>query len=349
MSSKLRDSSIVPYYDGKLFVEGFAQWVEFKILDHYGYRRNLDEIVFRHYDEYGEGFLALKWLEDHPQGGVQAVIDFMRTAEVTLGNLKLNVDELLESSRVKARILDMQDRFNRNKPPEDMVDIPDVVRPEPGDENQDEPDVDSEIRNYNWDFIPKGDSKKVAQSISLKINKTRYQQFKNRSRLLVEEWNSYAEEEMPEIENLALEMKKIHVKQHWSTYKQASNVLAFVQSSIKYTSDEESTGHKEWPKYPIETLWEQKGDCEDMAILCASIIARLGFQVVLIVYKTHVAFGVSGADKLKGDYLTDPVTDSKYFYGEATARGYYIGEIPMDFVNIQPEAILKVNILIKDD
>ena len=44
---------------------------------------------------------------------------------------------------------------------------------------------------------------------------------------------------------------------------------------------------------------EYAGFCEDVAILCAAIIAHLGFPVVLMIYPKHLAFGVAGADNLR--------------------------------------------------
>ena len=124
MAPTLRDEQVIPFFGGRLFVEGFAQWVEFKILDHYGFRQNVDSIVFRHYDSYGEGFVAIKWLEDQPEGGVQSVIHFITTGEVKLGNRVISLDEFLTASHVKSRLLDAQIRFQQNPPPNDTPDDP---------------------------------------------------------------------------------------------------------------------------------------------------------------------------------------------------------------------------------
>ncbi len=91
---------------------------------------------------------------------------------------------------------------------------------------------------------------------------------------------------------------------------------------------------------------EGTGDCEDVAILCTGIIARLGFPVVLLLYPKHLAFGVAGADNLKGDYVQDRKNGLHYFYGEATANGWHLGQIPKEYLNTTPEQILPVNILI---
>ena len=108
-----------------------------------------------------------------------------------------------------------------------------------------------------------------------------------------------------------------------------------------------TTGHEDWPRYPIETLADCTGDCEDVAILCAAILARLGFQVILLVYERHLAFAVAGAEKLKGAYITNPRTGARCFYGEATAKGWCLGEVPKAYAGIDPVEVLPVSILME--
>ena len=42
--------------------------------------------------------------------------------------------------------------------------------------------------------------------------------------------------------------------------------ISFVQS-LNYTSDLESSGYDQYPRFPYETLYENGGDCEDTSIL----------------------------------------------------------------------------------
>lgn len=200
---------------------------------------------------------------------------------------------------------------------------------------------------YDWAFHPKGAKESIRQEIVLEINPANYQYYRQLPRFNGQ-WNRYAEVEIPEVRSLALEFQRLHAGRRWSTYNQVSNVLAFVQSCIQYRSDKETTGHQDWSRFPIETLVETVGDCEDVAILCAAVIARLGFQVVLLLYPRHLAFGVSGADHLKGDYVVDS-SGARYYYGEATARGWRLGEIPKEYRDMQPEQILPVKILVEED
>jgi PKD repeat protein len=80
------------------------------------------------------------------------------------------------------------------------------------------------------------------------------------------------------------------------------NALAFVQKAVDYQLDPAGA---EYPRYPVETLVEGVGDCEDSAILYASIVRTFGYSagVLLVTVDTngdqasdHVAVFVRVAD-----------------------------------------------------
>ncbi len=213
---------------------------------------------------------------------------------------------------------------------------------------------DIKVFDFGWEFQPKGTRHKIRQHASLTINLQRYTYYRSLPRFNGE-WNRYAEEEMPEIRELTEIFQELHLGHNWSTYNQASNVLKFVQVNAKYKKDLESTGYEDWAKYPIETLYDRCGDCEDLAILCGAILARLGFRVVLLLYGPvasvpayHLAFGISGAENLQGDYVIDPTSQSRYFYGEATSEGWHLGEIPVHYRGEKPK-FYPIEIKIRDD
>jgi len=47
-----------------------------------------------------------------------------------------------------------------------------------------------------------------------------------------------------------------------------NHMMSFVQN-LEYTTDKVGTGYNEYPKFPIETLVDKDGDCEDTCILLA--------------------------------------------------------------------------------
>lgn len=207
------------------------------------------------------------------------------------------------------------------------------------------PHAARQTHTYQWSFLPRGGKVAIPQQVRVQIDPQRVEHYRRQPRL-DGQWNVYAEQDMPEVRELALAFHMLHARRRWSTFTQASNVLAFVQQCIPYRSDQDTTGYVDWPRYPIETLFDRAGDCEDVAILCAAVLARLGFQVILLVYERHVAFAVAGADQLKGDYLVNPITGSRCFYGEATAQGWRLGEVPKVYAGQTPLQVLPVTLLI---
>ncbi|AGN26323.1 hypothetical protein A3207_00740 [Candidatus Methanomassiliicoccus intestinalis] len=116
-------------------------------------------------------------------------------------------------------------------------------------------------------------------------------------------------------------------------------ILSFVQS-LEYIDDYESTGYQEYPKYPIETLVDGGGDCEDVAALYSSLMGALGYDTALIYIPTSAttAHMVSG---IAGDFTGAGLYDSsrtKYFIAECTAR-WEIGDVPQGVV-FDPELCL---------
>jgi DEAD/DEAH box helicase domain-containing protein len=130
MSADLMDASKVPYYRGKLFIEGFAQFIEYKVADYYGFRNTMEEIHFRHYDEYAEGFQVLIWMQDNY--GSMKVNEFIRTGKLIVNGTEISLEEMLERSKVKSRLKDWETRYKAN-PPDD-----DVVTEDHSDEDDDE-------------------------------------------------------------------------------------------------------------------------------------------------------------------------------------------------------------------
>jgi hypothetical protein len=102
-------------------------------------------------------------------------------------------------------------------------------------------------------------------------------------------------------------------------------VIAFVQS-LPYAADNVSAPGNDYPKYPIETLFERGGDCEDTSILAAALLNQMGYDVALLILynANHCAVGI--AIDSSGSYYEYEGT--QYYYVETTGEGWRIGEIP---------------------
>jgi hypothetical protein len=116
-------------------------------------------------------------------------------------------------------------------------------------------------------------------------------------------------------------------KKGYSKYETVEYVISFVQS-LPYTVDDETTPWDEYPRYPIETLFDRGGDCEDTSILTATLLYEMGYDVALLILvdENHCAVGIKGGEGIYGTYYT--VGSTKYFYVETTGDGWGIGDFP---------------------
>ena len=105
-------------------------------------------------------------------------------------------------------------------------------------------------------------------------------------------------------------------------------VVSFVQN-LEYKKDSNANESFEYPRYPIETLFngEGGGDCEDKAILAASILSQMGYDVALFRLTNHMAVGVCINQNISGyeRYIDD------YYFLETTSVGGTLGYIPNEY------------------
>jgi hypothetical protein len=103
-------------------------------------------------------------------------------------------------------------------------------------------------------------------------------------------------------------------------------VASFVQS-IEYKNDDLGNSSYEYPRYPLETIKEQRGDCEDKAILTASLLWDLGYNVSLIRLPQHMAVGVHLNETIPlYSYYID-----QYYFLETTTLHMTLGRVPPEY------------------
>lgn len=108
-------------------------------------------------------------------------------------------------------------------------------------------------------------------------------------------------------------------------------VIAFVQS-LPSTVEDVTAPWDGYPRYPIETLFNGGGDCEDTSILAAALLHRMGYDVALIFLhnEQHLAVGVS-IEGAHGSFYS--YQNRRFYYAETTGDGWELGEIPSDFTD----------------
>lgn len=140
------------------------------------------------------------------------------------------------------------------------------------------------------------------------------------------DYTSYVEEPLddPTLESLAAVLWNL-VNGDALAYRECA--LAFVQAVVRY---EEDPSGQEWPKYPLETLADQAGDCEDTSILYTSLILAAGIDSYLAFVDTdrdrtpdHVASLVAVPSTYAGRVACPPGTSRGLFVvdGQLTAFG----------------------------
>jgi hypothetical protein len=166
-------------------------------------------------------------------------------------------------------------------------------------------------------------------SISLPLDKNTYDYYKSKDHTCCYEDEDYLEYVTPNAEYVresakALEDMAISVGYN-SQFEKAEFILAFV-GSIPYELDpDDDFDH---PKYPIETLWENSGDCEDSSALYASIMEALGYHTIMVMadvksesaepWGGHVLIGIHLANH-SGDTFSLNGDSKSYYFAETTA------------------------------
>lgn len=119
---------------------------------------------------------------------------------------------------------------------------------------------------------------------------------------------------------------------------EAANMLInFVQTAFEYKTDEEQFGY-ERTFFPDELFYYPYSDCEDRAVLYATLVRDLlHLNVVLLHYPNHLATAVHFNQDVTGNYLM--VQGTKYLVCDPTYIGAPIGDVMPQFKNTQAEVI----------
>jgi hypothetical protein len=201
---------------------------------------------------------------------------------------------------------------------------PSSMRPEPAPEPAPQPPVAPPpdqtealiTREFGWIYD------EIPYHISLAIRRSVYDELRSEERIPdPAAWpKTYVADGITgEVRDLATRLSRLG--KPFRSYDEVSLALAFVQQVVTYTRDE-----GEYPRYAVETLVDEKGDCEDFAILAASVLHCMGYQAALMYVPGHAALGVAGAPGLDGIFKEHD--GIRYYYCEMTGDGWQIGQLP---------------------
>ena len=177
--------------------------------------------------------------------------------------------------------------------------------------------------NYSWEYDD------VKWSFSMGIPQDVYSFYRGRAHNNVDLMHyALSEYDRDYIRDIVSSFRKGGEKWGLSDLDNVFNVVSFVQS-LQYVSDDSSRGEDEYVRYPIETLVDGVGDCEDMVILAASILYEMGYNVLLVMLPEHLALAIKYDKNFPGTYYE--YDGSRYYYLEMTNAGWDLGQIPNQY------------------
>ena len=100
---------------------------------------------------------------------------------------------------------------------------------------------------------------------------------------VIDQYARFSTPDAPYIVDLATTLESMaNQAGYTSSLGVADFIHAFV-GDIQYLYDLDDAGEQsDYPKYPIEMLWEQGGDCEDASALYISLMEALGYDAALM-------------------------------------------------------------------
>lgn len=120
-------------------------------------------------------------------------------------------------------------------------------------------------------------------------------------------------------------------------------ILDFVQApNISYEYDnkcDEIGNMREYARFPDETMFDKRGDCDCKAALAAALFAEAGFKTAYITTMTHAAVAVAFKEQSSADLLRicgDEIISKDgylYFFCETTGDNFRIGDLTISSKN----------------
>jgi len=176
-------------------------------------------------------------------------------------------------------------------------------------------------------------------SINLNLDYNTYSIYKNKDHTVggIYDVESYARFSTPYeqyVFDIANDLKDLAIQSGYSSDLEIAEFIYSFVGNIQYVLDIEGSGVSDYPKYPIEMLWESSGDCEDAAILYISLIESIDYDAMFAVglvkssedddWGGH-AWAVVHIPNHSGDgwYGMGTKSDIPFYFVEAT--GYYEG------------------------
>ena len=182
-------------------------------------------------------------------------------------------------------------------------------------------------RSYTWSYWPCGDHEWTWE---LQIPQRLYDYYRAKPRPPTRNYSVYVTDprDTAYTGELARKLQEEAQKRGFDEYDTLHFAASFVQK-LPYALDIDTTGYDEYPRYPIETLVDEGGDCEDTSILLAKVLHTMGYDIVLVNLTSHIAIGVLEGRGFCGTYYRH--NGKRYFYLETTGEAGRAGVVPSEY------------------
>ena len=187
------------------------------------------------------------------------------------------------------------------------------------------------LKSFKWTF------RLVDYQFSYNFDPARYSNYVGQSHKIFDysDYLNFVTINDPELIEIAGILRNLSIDEEFDSLREIDFLLSFSQS-LKYSEDNVTAGVGEYPRYPIETLVDQTGDCEDTSALLISLVEILGYNASIILIPEawdgygHAAVGinVTGASGVHYILNEGEPDETSYYYAETTAPGWRLGEMP---------------------
>jgi hypothetical protein len=193
------------------------------------------------------------------------------------------------------------------------------------------------VRQFTWDF------EGVEHSLVWALNYSSYISYRSMNHYIdwsfaetyqdiIPQYAAFATPNDPHIMALAEELEHMANEFGYTSQLDVARFIHAFVGDIPYMFDDDSVANQsEYPKYPMEMLWEEAGDCEDASVLYISLAEHLGYDTALMLGQTKSnedddwgghAWAVVVIDNYSGDsYMgAGQKSNLSYYFVETTAH-----------------------------
>jgi hypothetical protein len=195
------------------------------------------------------------------------------------------------------------------------------------------PNAKSEVivKKYSFNYKMLGDSHGQEVNFTIEIPKDLYLFYLNQNHTFTDNYENittFITKDDIVIKSIIDKIKTLHKEK-------GLNPIALIyqlSGEITWTDDKFSiTGWDEYPKYPIETLIDGKGDCEDTVFLMAALYKAFGVEPMLVRFDDHLGLATVVDQEILDkfvykhgkDFMADinsELTKNKLIYLETTSN-----------------------------